>query len=72
LSATGDTKDGAVAALRADLLNRVARTEIVLIDLEPRGLLAAAGAFKDDPTLDDIVREAYRHRDELKAQEFPE
>jgi len=72
LRATAGTKDGAVAALRADVAGRMTVGEIVFMDVEPDGLLAAAGAFKDDPTLDDIVRDVYRYRDELKAQEFPE
>jgi hypothetical protein len=72
LQACGDTRERAVAALRADLLSRVAIGEIVFVDVEPKGLLSLAGKYKDDPTLDDIVKEAYRYRDELKAQEFPE
>ncbi len=72
----GRTKDEALTSLHADLVRLLmagkAAGELVLVDSEPKGLMAAAGAFKDDPTLDDIVREAYRYRDELKAQEFPE
>ena len=69
--AKGPTRDSAIAALRADLASRVALGEIVLVDLNPKSLISLAGKYKDDPTLDDICREAYRYLDELKAQEFP-
>jgi hypothetical protein len=76
--AIGPTKDAAVAGLKADLASRVAAGDLVFLDVgtEPKGLLALAGRYADDETSrqmwDELVAEAYRYRDELKAQEFPE
>src|SRR4051812_34543542 len=74
--AVADTKDAAVAALKAQLESRVSSGELVFVDVEHKGVLALAGKYKDDPDWkamwDEIVTEAYRYRDELKAQEFPE
>jgi hypothetical protein len=46
------------------------------VDVEPKGVLALAGKYKNDPAWkqmwEDIKTEAYRIRDEEKAQEFPE
>lgn len=76
LRATGETKDQASAALRAVLLPQVATGGLTFLDIEPQGVTALAGKYKDDPgwkeIWDDVATEAYRHRDELKAQEFPE
>ncbi len=76
MKAAGATRDEAVAALRVELQQRLANGELVYLDVEPPGLQALAGRYKDDPVWkavwDDIVTEAYRYRDELKAQEFPE
>lgn len=76
IRAEGETKDAAVAAVRARLAERSSAGELVFVDVEPQGLLALAGRFKDDPVAqemwDEVVREAYRYRDELKAREFPE
>ena len=76
LHACGETNDAAVAALRAVLSSHLSSRELVLLDVEPIGLLSLGTKFKDDPgwhdTWDYILAEAYRYRDELKAQEFPE
>jgi hypothetical protein len=76
LNATGSSRDAAIAALRKDLANKAMAGDIVFVDVEPKGLLALAGRYADDATAremwDELVAEAYRYRDELKAQEFPE
>src|SRR5215203_463125 len=76
LRAAAATRDAAVAALQAELQKRVASGELTFIDVEPPGLQALAGKYKDDPAWnaawDDIVTEIYRHRAEQKAREFPE
>jgi hypothetical protein len=76
IRAEGATKDAAVAEVRARLAERSAAGELVFIEVEPMGVLALAGKYKDDPDWhamwDQIKSEAYRYRDELKAQEFPE
>jgi hypothetical protein len=76
LRASGDTKDQASEALRAVLLPQVVTGVLTFLDIEPKGVTALAGKYKDDlgwkETWDDVAAEAYRHRDELKAQEFPE
>lgn len=76
IRAEGETKDAAVTAVRARLAERSSAGELVFVDVEPQGVLALAGKYKDDPDWhamwDQIVAEAYRYRDELKAQEFPE
>jgi hypothetical protein len=70
--ADGATKDEAIGALQAVLAGRTARGEVVWIDSPKVGLIDLAGVHADDPDLDEIVREAYRLRDEQKAREFPE
>src|SRR4051794_40672259 len=76
VKASADTKEAALAALTADLTNRATAGNLVFVDVEPKGLLALAGKYKDDPgwheMWDELVTEAYRYRDEQKAQEFPE
>ena len=67
----GATKEEAVSALQTELGARATRGEVVWVDVPKLGLTDVAGRHGPDPDLDEIVREAYRHRDELKAQEFP-
>ena len=76
LCADGDTRDAAIAALQSKLLLHAAMRELVFVDVEVKGLLALVGRYVDDPEgremWQEIMTEAYRHRDEQKAQEFPE
>ena len=76
LCATGETNDAAVAALRSVISPHLTSRKLVLLDVEPSGLLSLGSKFKDDPgwqqMWDEIAAETYRYRDELKAQEFPE
>jgi len=74
--AVADTKDEAIAAVRGQIESRVSAGELVFVDIEPKGVLALLGKYKDDPDWQamwtETKEEAYRYRDELKAQEFPE
>jgi hypothetical protein len=75
VKAEGTTKEQAVAAVTAQLRDRVTTGDVVLVDIDNPGFVGIsglAGKFKDDPTLDDIVKNAYRERDAQKAAEFPE
>lgn len=72
MTADGATKEEALNALRADINQRYAKGELILLDVPHRAVTDFAGVFKDDPTLDDIVREAYRERDAQKAAEWLE
>jgi hypothetical protein len=66
------TKAEAIATLQQEMKSRAARGEVVWVDAPKLGLTNLAGKYGPDPHLDEIVAEAYRHRDEVKAQEFPE
>lgn len=72
ISADGATKEEALDALRASINQRLAKGELVLLDVPYRAVTDFAGLFKDDPTLKEIVEEIYRERDAQKAAEFPE
>jgi len=72
LRAEAASQVSAVEAIRQKLRAAVASGQLVFVDDKPSGLLAAAGKFRDDPTLLDICAEAYRLRDEQKAAEMAE
>jgi hypothetical protein len=63
------TRDEAVAAMTAELQQRVRRGELVSVEIPRGGVAAVAGAFAEDPTLPQICAEIYaardRQRDEL-------
>jgi hypothetical protein len=63
LRVQGSTREVALDRLRTELSRRIDRGEIVILDIPPTGVTSFAGIFKDDPTLDEIVDEAYRQRD---------
>jgi hypothetical protein len=52
-----------LAALQADLTQRLARGELVSLELAPRGVSGLAGQHRTDPTLREMCSEAYRLRD---------
>ena len=60
---TAPTRESALADMKTVLQQRMSQGEIVLLDLEPEGILAMAGKYRDDPTLQDICAEIYRQRD---------
>jgi len=63
IRAVGPTRDEALAALQAELAQRLARGELVSLELAPVGVLGLAGTYRTDPTLRDVCTEAYRTRD---------
>lgn len=63
LRAQGPTREAVLDRLRSELSRRIDRGEIVILDVPRTGVTTFAGIFKDDPTLDEIVAEAYRQRD---------
>jgi hypothetical protein len=64
LRVSAATRQEAIAHMQAALEQRFAAGELVFLDVPARkGVLAFAGKFKDDPTLDDIRDEIYRERD---------
>ena len=72
MAADGATKEEALTALRANIDRRFAQGELVLLDVPYRAVTDFAGLFKDDPTLEEMVKEIYRERDAQKAAEWPE
>jgi hypothetical protein len=72
VKADGTTREQAIAAVTAQLRDRVSTGEVVLVDIPP----APPPARKYSPEEIDIMREmcaeAYRLRDEQKAAEWPE
>ena len=63
IRAVGPTRDAALAALHTELAQRLARGELVSLELAPPGVSGLAGTYRTDPTLRDICTEAYRTRD---------
>ena len=72
--AEGITPRLATEKLQLEVQRMVDLGEVGFIDIAPppRAEQSSAGLFRDDPTLREIVEEAYRYRDELKVAEFPE
>jgi len=73
--AEGQTKDEAIANAKAALAERLAKSEIVTIELEPRAqqdanpLLKHFGRFKDDPTFDDFMEKIAEYRQQVDEEE---
>jgi hypothetical protein len=61
--AVGETREVAVAALKAEVAERVGRGELISLDIDTIGITALAGKYRDDPTLEEICAQAYRERD---------
>jgi hypothetical protein len=61
--AIGPTWAEALAALQVELAQRLARGELVSLELAPMGVSGLAGKYHTDPTLREICTEAYRLRD---------
>ncbi len=60
---TAPSRESALAEMRLVLKQRMSQGELVFLDLEPEGILAMAGKYRDDPTIQDICDEIYRERD---------
>ncbi len=63
IRALGPTRSQAVDALKAELQQRLAAGELLLVEIPPRGVTDIAGAFADDALLREICEDAYRARD---------
>jgi hypothetical protein len=58
----GASQAQAVASLRQEIERRMARGEILSLEIPATGLASLAGKFREDPTLRDICAEAYQQR----------
>ena len=71
----GRTKEEAIAKAKAALVDRLARGEIVTIDVESNTVSASnvwreqAGRFHDDPTFDEFVAEIQSEGRDLDSEE---
>ena len=75
-AAEGQTKDEAIAKVKAALEDRLAKSEIVTIEVAgnmtnatENPWLKSFGAFKDDPTYDDFLERIAEYRRELDKEE---
>ena len=59
----GSTRFQAIDALSEELEHRVARGELLSLDIETIGVSSLAGKYEADPTLRTICDEAYQRRD---------
>jgi hypothetical protein len=59
----GPTRSQAIEALKEELGHRVARGELLSLDIETIGVSSLTGKYAADPTLRTICDEAYQHRD---------
>lgn len=66
LSVVDSTRSLALAALKAEIQQRIEQGELVSLEIETMGVSELAGIFSDDPTLRDICEEAYQLRDAEK------
>jgi hypothetical protein len=57
------TRAQAIAALEAELQQRVERGELLSLDISVMSVSSLAGKYSDDPTLRDICDQAYQSRD---------
>jgi hypothetical protein len=60
---TALTRHDVLAQMQATLEKHASEGELVFLDLPSRGIMAIAGKYRDDPTLQDICDEIYRNRD---------
>ena len=58
----GNTRQEALAALRAEISQLVERGELFALEIENAGISHLAGKYADDPTLAETRAEAYRRR----------
>ena len=63
LSVTEATRTQAIAALKAELQQRIEQGELVSLEVDTIGVSDLAGIFSDDPTLREICEQAYQMRD---------
>ena len=71
----GRTREEVIAKAKAALVERLARGEVVTIEVENRSMSATnvwrdeAGRFRDDPTFDEFVTETQSESRDLDSQE---
>jgi hypothetical protein len=66
------TRGAALDAIRKKVEEAISRTEFATIRVGEHPVRAMAGILKDDPTLEEFVREIYRERDEQRIREHGE
>ncbi len=64
----GPTRAEAILALKAEIIERMGRGELLGLEIEAVGIADLAGTYADDPTLREICDEAYRERDAESAR----
>jgi hypothetical protein len=62
------SREKAIDDVRLQLRAGAANGQLVMVDVDFVGVSGLAGTYSDDPTLQEICAEAYRLRDEQKAQ----
>jgi hypothetical protein len=66
------TKEEALEKIRAELTHRLAKGEIISLDIAPvngeHPWMKFAGMWKDDPTFDDFLAEIKAYREELDKE----
>jgi hypothetical protein len=72
VKAEGATKEQAVAAVTAQLRDRVTTGEVVLVDVPPAPLPFRQVSPEEAAAWRELCEEIYRERDAQKAAEFPE
>jgi hypothetical protein len=65
---SGETKELAVNKVKSQLIVGQPRGEIVWIPAEPASVHPCVGIFKDDPTLEEMLREIYAERDRQRDE----
>ena len=65
------TRDEALAAMTAELQQRVRRGELLSVEIPRGGVSAVAGKFAEDPTLSEICAEIYAERDRQRDELQP-
>jgi predicted RNase H-like HicB family nuclease len=70
--AQGTSREAAIAALQTALTDRLARAEVIYLDMpEPvpdHPLMKYAGMFRADPQFDEVLAEIAAYRRELDAE----
>ena len=62
------SREAAVEGLKEQLRQRVARGQLLSVDIDSESVWGLAGKFADDPTLRDLCAEAYAARDAELAE----
>jgi hypothetical protein len=63
LSVVESTRSQAIAALKAEIRQRVELGELLSLEIDTIGISDLAGKYSDDPTLREICEQAYQMRD---------